>query len=271
MADPTEHYDWAREDLVAAYRDGVSRLTRQWDAALVAAARLRPGDRALDVACGSGATAAAAGLLGADVVGADFSFAQLQAGRRDHPGVTLVAANAERLPFADGTFGAVLNAFGLPVIADPARCAAEAFRVLRPGGRYACSTWAAAEKCVAFAMTYEAVAACGSLDVGLPPTRSVFAFGDHAAASAMMSDAGFEDVGVEDVPLVWTVASPDEIIRAIFTGTVRAATLLDRQTPKARERIIAHMRQVIGDYRRGGRYEVPAPAVVVSARKPGSA
>ena len=117
-----------------------------WRRAVAGAARLPPGDTAngapaalaLDVGTGTGkrAETVARSAPGARVVGVDFTLAMLRAGRaRLHPRVRLVAADATRLPFADGRFDAVVSGFLVRNLADMHGGLGEQARVLKPGGR----------------------------------------------------------------------------------------------------------------------------------------
>ena len=96
-----------------------------------------PGERVLDVAAGTATSSAAIAQGGATVVGCDFSVGMLQAarGRPGAAAVSLVAGDALRLPFVDGSFDAVTISFGLRNVADVDEALAEFRRVTRPGGR----------------------------------------------------------------------------------------------------------------------------------------
>src|SRR3954466_11304665 len=94
-----------------AYDRHVGRYGAELASALIAFAGVEPGVRALDVGCGPGAlTAALAERLGpARVSGADPSEAFADACRERLPGVNIVVAGAEALPFEDGTFDDALS------------------------------------------------------------------------------------------------------------------------------------------------------------------
>ena len=97
-----------------------------------------PGDRALDVATGTGDLAMAlARRVGpeGEVVGADFSEGMLAVARRKAPHVCFETANALSLPYPDGAFDAATVGFGARNFADLALGLAEMARVVRPGGR----------------------------------------------------------------------------------------------------------------------------------------
>jgi SAM-dependent methyltransferase len=113
--------------------------------ALVAACDIAPGDRVLDVAAGNGNVAVAAARLGARVTASDFAPSLVAAGRARTEALGLDVrwdeADAEALPYADGRFDAVTSAFGLMFAPRPEVAAAEAFRVVRPGGVVGLTAW----------------------------------------------------------------------------------------------------------------------------------
>jgi demethylmenaquinone methyltransferase/2-methoxy-6-polyprenyl-1,4-benzoquinol methylase len=69
-------------------------------------------------------------------VALDFSASMLELGRSKAPAAEIVVGDATALPFADGTFAAVICGFGMRNLADPATGAREVARVLRPRGRF---------------------------------------------------------------------------------------------------------------------------------------
>jgi demethylmenaquinone methyltransferase / 2-methoxy-6-polyprenyl-1,4-benzoquinol methylase len=106
-----------------------------WRAATVRAVAPRNGERILDIAAGTGTSSAALARSGATVVAADFSPGMIAEGRRRHPELEFVEADAEALPFGDDEFDAVTISFGLRNVAHPQVALAEMLRVLKPGGR----------------------------------------------------------------------------------------------------------------------------------------
>ena len=105
---------------------------------LVAACRIRPGQRVLDVAAGTGNVALRAAAAGASVVASDVTRESLAAGRREAQRLGLelewVEADAQALPFADGEFDVVTSSVGAMFAPDHAQVAHELLRVCRPGG-----------------------------------------------------------------------------------------------------------------------------------------
>ena len=109
------------------------------------AADLRSGERVLDIAGGSGNTALAAARCGSDVVSVDYVPSLLDRGRTraaaEGLAVEYVEADAQDLPFADGSFDAVVSALGVMFAPDHRRAADEMLRVCRPGGTIALANW----------------------------------------------------------------------------------------------------------------------------------
>jgi demethylmenaquinone methyltransferase/2-methoxy-6-polyprenyl-1,4-benzoquinol methylase len=126
-----------------AVADGYDRMNavmtfgqeRRWRHVVARELSLRPGDRVLDLAAGTGASSVPFQQAGADVVACDFSQGMLAVGRLQHPQLDLVAGDALRLPFRDGAFDAVTISFGLRNVADVDGALRELARVTRPHGR----------------------------------------------------------------------------------------------------------------------------------------
>jgi demethylmenaquinone methyltransferase/2-methoxy-6-polyprenyl-1,4-benzoquinol methylase len=114
-------------------------LHRLWKAFAVSVARIRPGERVLDVASGSGDLARAFAARGAEVWMSDINGPMLARGRDRlldaGRAVPAVRCDAERLPFADARFDCVSVGFGLRNMTRKDAALAEMARVLKPGGR----------------------------------------------------------------------------------------------------------------------------------------
>ena len=103
------------------------------------------GERVLDVAAGSGNTAISAARRGARVTASDFVEPLLEVAQRrtELEGLSLATAvaDAQELPFEDGSFDVVLSTFGAMFAPDQQRAADELVRVCRPGGRIGLANW----------------------------------------------------------------------------------------------------------------------------------
>jgi demethylmenaquinone methyltransferase/2-methoxy-6-polyprenyl-1,4-benzoquinol methylase len=112
----------------------------RWKDRLAAAVALGPGERALDLACGTGDIAFRLAASGGAVCGLDITPRMLQLARgKRTPGrrCTWSAGDMTALPFADRTFDVVTTGYGLRNVPDLEAAVAEITRVLRPGGRFA--------------------------------------------------------------------------------------------------------------------------------------
>jgi demethylmenaquinone methyltransferase/2-methoxy-6-polyprenyl-1,4-benzoquinol methylase len=128
-------------DRVAPVYDAMNRATTlgldgRWRR-LTAQAVVRPGDRVLDAACGTGDLALEAVKAGGRVTGLDFSEPMLERARRKSSAVEWVRGDVLALPFADASFDAVTIGFGIRNVEDLEAGLRELARVLRPEGRVA--------------------------------------------------------------------------------------------------------------------------------------
>ena len=119
-------------------------IHRVWKRFTIEVSAVRPGDRVLDIAGGTGDLTARFSRLvgpGGEVVLADINDSMLKVGRDKlidggfHGNIEYVQANAERLPFPDNHFNIVSIAFGLRNVTDKESALQSMLRVLKPGGR----------------------------------------------------------------------------------------------------------------------------------------
>ena len=112
---------------------------------LCEAVDLRAGSKVLDVAAGNGNCSLAAARRWCDVTSTDYVPSLLEHGRRraeaERLPIQFQEADAEALPFSDGTFDVVLSSFGVIFAPNHVRAASEMLRVCRPGGRIGLANW----------------------------------------------------------------------------------------------------------------------------------
>jgi len=189
-------------------------LHRAWKAYTVAVANVRPGQKVLDIAGGTGDLARAfakpAGPAGM-VVLTDINEAMLKQGRDRliDAGVVLptMLCDAEALPFATGSFDLVSVAFGLRNMTHKERALAEMARVLKPGGRLLVLEFSKVAKPLAKAYdwySFNVLPKVGRAIVGDEESyrylaESIRMHPDQATLKAMMKTAGFGHVDVHDM------------------------------------------------------------------------
>ncbi len=114
-------------------------LHRSWKRRLVKLAKVKQGDRVLDLCCGTGDLALALAREGVVVVGLDFSQAMLELAQskvqRLHSKVEFVQGDAQSVPFADNSFDVVTVGYGLRNLSSWEAGLVEMSRVAKPGGR----------------------------------------------------------------------------------------------------------------------------------------
>lgn len=176
----------------------VPALFGPWAGPLCEIAGLSPGARALDVACGTGATTRVAHdrvRPGGGATGLDRNAGMLAVARRKAPGIDWVEGRAENLPFADDSFDAALCQFGLMFFDDRAAALWEMRRVVRPGGRIAVSVW----DDVRNSPGYAGMIALLERLFGPAPAealRAPFVLGDAAALRGLAAESGAPDAKV---------------------------------------------------------------------------
>jgi demethylmenaquinone methyltransferase/2-methoxy-6-polyprenyl-1,4-benzoquinol methylase len=115
-------------------------LHRNWKRRVLELAGVQPGNRALDLCCGTGDIAFGLAKKGAETTGLDFSPQMLEVAARRHlkspnPRLNFMQGDAQSLPFADNLFDAVTIGYGLRNLTSWERGVEEMARVARPGGR----------------------------------------------------------------------------------------------------------------------------------------
>jgi demethylmenaquinone methyltransferase/2-methoxy-6-polyprenyl-1,4-benzoquinol methylase len=184
---------------------------RLWRVATTRAVDPKPGQRILDLAAGTGASAVSLARSGADVVAADFSPGMIAEGRRRHSGIRnleFTQADATALPFDDDSFDTVTISFGLRNVNDPKKALAEMRRVTAPGGRLVVCEFSHPPR-RAFAALYRfyndrvlpvvAKTVSSNAEAYDYLNESIRDWPDQATLSGWIRDAGWTDVAHRDL------------------------------------------------------------------------
>ena len=204
-----------------------------------------------------------------DALGVDISEDMAAEARRRFPGIKVEIGDAENLRHGDASFDAVVCAFGMLHFPRPGKAVAEAWRVLRPGGRYAFTVWCGAAKAKLLALIGEAVQRHADPSVAQPAGPNLFMLSDPWASTALMDAAGFSDVRIEEVASFFAAASPDGVFDMMRKSTVRSTYVYDRQSPEVQRRIEQAIRDEAGKALAAGGGKIPCPALLVSGTRPG--
>jgi ubiquinone/menaquinone biosynthesis C-methylase UbiE len=236
----TEHERLAFKDFERAgwgkqaghYDSFIGQTTQQAVDKLLDAVGTRPGATLLDVASGPGYVAAAATQRGAHATGIDISQEMVSEARRLFPSTNFESGDAEALRYPDGSFDAVVCAFGMLHFPRAGKALAEAHRVLRPGGRFAFTVWSGPTKAKLLALIFDVVQRHAASSVALPAGPGLFMLSDPWVSTALMEAATFTDVETEELPCFYAPVSSDSIFELMRKSMVRATYVYDRQSPE---------------------------------------
>lgn len=256
------------EEVASSYAGSIGQVTAGVAGPLLDAAGVRNGSVVLDVATGPGWVAAEAVKRGAVALGVDIAQAMVDEARQRHPEVEFLRGSAEELPVGSAAYDAVVSAFGMPHFADHHAFAAEARRVLRPGGRLAFASWFPPDRNPFFAVLLGAIARRGTLEVELPTGVDMFHWADDDACDELLTGAGFGPATRSPVDLVWAVADgPTAMVDFLDNGGVRSRALFKAQTAEARAAIVDDITDSLAAYEREGTWAIPLNGFIVAAEK----
>jgi ubiquinone/menaquinone biosynthesis C-methylase UbiE len=197
---------WKKHD------ESLRKNTHVATARMLDLARLKVGDTVLDIACGTGEPAIPAAqrvgpsgkVVATDWVADMVAFARKKAEAQGINNIEFHIMDGEALDVAPGSVDAVTIRWGLMFMPEPHACIARAYQALKPNGRIVIANWAGPDK------TPWASVALGAIKkhVDLPPPQpgatGLYSFADPARNRALLENAGFQSVSVEElnVPVI---------------------------------------------------------------------
>lgn len=263
-----QRYGWdlAVDDYEPLWRDQLATA----QARLLEYADIAPGERVLDIACGTGlVTLTAADATGPDgsVVGVDVSGQMVDAARqrahaRQLGNVRFRRMDAESLDLPDAHFDVALCALGLMYAPDPLRALREMRRVLRPGGRLVVAVWGRRSHC-GWAPLFEIVDA----EVASAVCPLFFQLGQPQALQQLLTDAQCETVAESRISTRLDYLDGDAACDAAFVGGP-VAMAWSRFDDAVRARVRDRYLAAIEPWRVGDGYSLPGEFVVGAAVTP---
>jgi ubiquinone/menaquinone biosynthesis C-methylase UbiE len=241
----------------------VPALFGAWADPVADAAGLRPGQRVLDVGCGTGVHArAAARRVGPTgrVIGLDRNEGMLAVAAGSTEPVQWRRGTAEALPFPDASFDHVVSGFVLMFLTDPKRALTEMARVLTPHGRLTVTTWTSQPTTPGSAAMVDLLADTIGPQAAAA-LRAPFSLGESAQLHDLLA-AAFNDITVRRIEGTAQFPSIDAWIHTDIRGWTLADTLTERQYQtllnSARDRLARFTRP-------DGTVSFPAPALIATA------
>jgi ubiquinone/menaquinone biosynthesis C-methylase UbiE len=228
----------------------VPALFAPWASRLLETANPQPGERVLDVACGTGIVARQVALrLGANgrIVGLDLNpnmlAVALDAASRGGLAIEWQQGQAEQMPFPKASFDLVLCQFALMFFADRQAALAEMRRVLVDGGRLCLSVWQSLDQHPFYRKLHEVI----EQRLGMSGVQEIFALGDAERLRDLLSAAGFQQIEIEAVSMTARFPDPDGFLAGEIAVDTAAIPSMQHLDAPARQAITAAIGEEMED------------------------
>jgi SAM-dependent methyltransferase len=241
---------------------------------LIDRAKPKPGERVIDVGCGSGVTtisfarkvAPSGHALGVDISGPMLARARASA-PKDLP-IDFALADATVYPFDPASFDLLASRFGVMFFADPVASFANMRKALRPTGRLAFACWREPRENPFFMAPLQAAYKhVPKLPQQGPEDPGPFAFASEARVRRVLGEAGFAGVELEACPLLLDAAigrGLDGAVQGAFEiGPVSRA--LEGQPEELRVAAASSIREALAPFAKGNAVLLPASIWIVTA------
>lgn len=238
---------------------------------LVEAAKLRPGERVLDVACGTGIVmrraaprlAPGGAITGLDLDPAMIAVAQSLVRVLDGVSVDWRCLSAQDMPLGNAAFDVVLCLQGLQYLPDCAAGLAEMRRVLKPSGRMLSVVWTTLEACKGQLALATALERRG---IDVAPIRKAYSFGNPERVRKLASEAGFRSVETRTASSSARYASPTAFVDAFAAGSLSSRVAISKVPKAQRGEFFGEIEKALQQYSDGGGVALPLGYLVLEAR-----
>lgn len=259
----------AHDRIAKSYNDLFTAVTDEAIAPLLDVVQPIADRRLLDVATGPGRLARAAADRGAVATGCDLSPAMIEFARRLNPDIRFDEASADALPYADGSFDAVICAFGIGHFPDAEHSISELTRVAAPNGFVALSWWEGFSRNRINGIFHEVIAKLGVSAPGLlPQGPPMDRFSDPQTFADFLRASGLIKVKVESVTSTHWLADFDQLWDLAMGSFARASSLIRAQSDYTQRTIRLAVAESARQYASADGLNIPTAFLVASGKKP---
>jgi ubiquinone/menaquinone biosynthesis C-methylase UbiE len=224
----------------------VPSLFAPWSSYLIQCANPQPGERVLDIACGTGIVArnvvprvgSQGMVIGLDV-NPDMIGIARQAAEREHLPIEWHTGPAEQLPFPDQNFDLVFCQFALMFFANQHAALKEIHRVLKTGGRVVMSVWQGLDRHPFYQTLHEV----SQPHLGKSSVQAVFSLGDSDELHKLLTNSGFQHIEIEPTSLTAHFPNPEEFLAWEIDVDPVETPALQNLAIEAQQGILAAVRQ----------------------------
>lgn len=252
------------DDFARVYEQQGQKVTAQASVAALDLLGIRPRDRVLDIAAGTGSLAVPAAQRGARVLALDIApgmVRQLAHKLRPFGGCEARVMDGQALVLEDGSFDAAFSMFGVILFADWRKGLLEQARILKAGGKACVATWRRPPGGGPFLIMAQAMRAV--FPDRKPPARpeGYLLLSDPKRLSDEMRRAGFVEVQTQEVEVAWTCPPPERYLDELrelhqYMGPYAALG------PDERDKVEDAMRAIVKDLSRNGPVVLSTPVLI---------
>ena len=278
------------QDLIEAQRKDWNRVASGWEKwddffdramtflnhRLVGDARLRQGQRVLDLGSGTGypalLAAQAVGPQGA-VIGMDLAEQMLAAAERKGrrlglTNVTFRTGDVTNLPFDVGSFDAVTSRFCLMFLPEIHKAVMEILRVLKPGAWMAAAVWSAPDRNPYLKIPMDVIKQFIELPPPDPSAPGIFRLAKPGELAGLLGQAGFEEV--QDQEVIGDVPFPaaDEYVASVMDIAAPIQNLFAQLSAEQQRQAKVRIADTASQFRRADHIALPIAVRIVAGRKP---